>query len=68
MTRRILAVAAALLLAGCASTAPARLASGGMPEAMCVHCNCLMPAGVDPNAMCPVCDCGKVAHQCVRGR
>ena len=35
-------------------------------EALCTHCNCLMPAGIDPNAMCPVCNCGKKAHECVR--
>ena len=68
MKHRALLVGAALLLGGCASASPARLAGGGMPEAMCVHCNCLMPAGVDPQAMCPVCDCGKRAHECVRGQ
>ena len=52
---------------GCgATTRTARLA--GMPEAMCRHCNCLMPAGTDPHAICKVCDCGKAAHQCMRGR
>lgn len=68
MSARVLAALMALLLGGCAGTHPAaRLARGGMPEAMCVHCNCLMPAGIDPDALCPVCDCGKRAHQCVRG-
>jgi len=67
MNARALTMLIAVLLAGCASAQPARLAHGGMPEAMCIHCNCLMPAGTDPNGMCPVCDCGKLAHECVRG-
>lgn len=62
-------IALLALMAGCA-TAPrgVRLASAGMPEAMCRHCNCLMPAGIDPDALCPVCECGRKAHECVRGR
>ncbi len=55
-----------LILNGCAGpSAYARLASG--QEAMCKHCNCLMPAGTDPEHTCPACDCGYVARQCVRG-
>ncbi len=54
-------------LSGCATpSSSSRLA--GLPEAMCKHCNCLMPAGLDPNGMCPVCDCGRRNHHCVRGR
>ena len=53
------------LLCGCAATSQgSHLAA--MPESMCKHCNCLMPAGVDPQATCPACNCGKRAHQCVR--
>ena len=69
MMRRAAVLSTALLLGGCAGASPTvRLAGGGMPEAMCVHCNCLMPAGVDPEVACPVCDCERRAHQCVRGR
>ncbi len=55
----------ALLAAGCATAAPeARFAA---LEHLCVHCNCLMPAGTEPDALCAACNCGKRAHQCVRG-
>jgi hypothetical protein len=55
-----------LSLTGCAGAwKQARMARG---ESMCVHCNCLMPAGIDPEAMCPVCKCGKRARECVRGQ
>ncbi len=68
MGRASLVVAAMLLVsAGCAGTLhQSRLASAG--EAMCKHCNCLMPAGIDPDTTCPVCKCGLAARQCVRGR
>lgn len=55
-----------LAIGGCGTTRPTHLVS--LPEEMCKHCNCLMPAGVDPEALCPVCNCKKQAHQCVRGR
>lgn len=55
-----------LVIGGCASPQPVHLA--GLPESMCKHCNCLMPAGLDPQGVCPVCNCGKRSHQCVRGR
>jgi len=55
-----------LVASGCAGASP-RAQLGGMPETMCKHCNCLMPAGIDPEAMCPVCECGLKARQCVRG-
>ena len=62
-----------LLLAGCATPggpaagAPGLCALVSLPEGMCKHCNCLMPAGLDPSAKCPVCTCGRRAHECVRG-
>ena len=68
MPRAWLVVAVSLITGtGCAGTLhESRLASAG--EAMCKHCNCLMPAGVDPETTCPVCTCGKRAAHCVRGR
>ena len=64
---------ATLCVAGCA--VPFRSAGHtelcalvSMPEGMCKHCNCLMPAGLAPGAKCPVCKCGRQAHECVRGQ
>ncbi len=66
MNRRVTVALAALWLSGCATAQPSRTLAS-LPEAMCKHCNCLMPAGIDPEATCPVCNCGKRAHECVRG-
>ena len=53
-----------LLSSGCAAR-PHSLHRFAMQEHLCVHCNCLMPAGIEPDAICPVCNCGKKAKDCV---
>ncbi len=65
MPRRALVLAVMLLEAGCA-TAHRPTRSFAMQEHLCVHGNCLMPAGIDPRAMCLVCKCKKKARECVR--
>jgi len=60
--RRILGIAL-LMVMGCATSGDLR--EFAAVEHLCVHCNCLMPAGTDPESTCTVCNCGKRARQCV---
>jgi len=55
------------LVAGCAGTAHTHARLTRVPEVLCKHCNCLMPANLDPESLCPVCNCGMKVHQCIRG-
>jgi len=63
-----------LLIGGCHATTPERQGQSHISmlkryssakEGLCVHCNCVMPAGIDPESICPVCKCGKKALECV---
>lgn len=67
MTRGMAMSLMGLWLSGCVAAAPMRHVAG-LPETMCKHCNCLMPAGTDPASTCTACNCGKRTHQCLRGR
>lgn len=64
--RRIALSLLMLILGGCAHTTSVTRLSA-LPEVLCKHCNCLMPAGLDPQTTCPVCECGRRTHRCVRG-
>ena len=67
MIRRIvyLGIFCMIGISGCAATTRTTQLAG-LPESVCRHCNCLMPAGLDLQAKCSVCDCGKQNHACVR--
>ncbi len=62
--RHVALLGVGLLMGGCAAHAQ-DLRGFASQEHLCVHCNCLMPAGIDPEAICPVCNCGKKAKECV---
>ena len=64
MMRHPLLAALLLLGTGCAAHTQG-MHQFAMLEHLCVHCNCLMPAGIEPDAICPVCNCGKKAKECV---
>lgn len=64
--KSIALVGLALLVAGCAGGAKNRILFAEIPQLLCKHCNCYMPADVDMAAMCAVCDCGYRYRDCIR--
>ena len=72
---RLAAVALLCIATGCAGSFSARrerAAQGGLctlaglPEGLCKHCHCLMPAQRGRETMCTVCRCGRQAFECVQ--